>query len=201
MESTFYGRCQAGCTLPAVPSKQRGQQTRNSHDTETQRAEAAGERRERAKTLERRGLRPGLSLLTGTVLQSLLGREDTPRHSASRRPDTNVHLGPQATGCHHLSSCPTGEVGTSGGHWSEVWDDPPQYSAPCWVSRGRSLWPPRHPPSSQAAGPALHTRPALERGAFHAYFVLCTVQKELTAPALAPSPALISHPVSSQLAS
>lgn len=34
-------------------------------------------------------------------------------------PDTKVHLRPQATGCHHLSSCPTGEVGTSGGHWSE----------------------------------------------------------------------------------
>ena len=60
---------------------------------------------------------------------------------------------------------------------------------------------PATPASPQAAGPALHNRPALERGTFHAYFVLCTVQKELTAPALAPSPALISHPESSQLAS
>lgn len=50
-------------------------------------------------------------------------------------PDTKVHLRPQATGCHHLSSCPTGEVGTSGGHWSEGWGAPPQSSVPCWVSR------------------------------------------------------------------
>lgn len=141
MESTFYGRCQAGCTLPTVPSKQRGQQTRNSHDTDTQRAEAAGERRERAKTLERRGLRPGLSLLTGTVLQSLLGGEDTPRHRASRRPDTNVHLGPQATGCHHLSSCPTGEVGTS---------------VDTGVKCGMTLPSPQRPAGSAEEGPSGH---------------------------------------------
>ena len=137
--------------------------------------------------LERRGLRPftGLSLLTGTVLQSLLGREDTPRHSASRRPDTNVHLGPQATGCHHLSSCPTGEVGTSGGHWSELWDDPPQSSAPCWVSRGRSLWPPRHPrqPPSRGSRPP---QPA-SSGARDFSCLLCSLHSSKGAHSPSPS--------------
>lgn len=58
-------------------------------------------------------------------VQSMLGREDTPRHMLPGAPDTTVHLRPQATGCHHLSSCPTGEMGTSDGHWSEGWGEPP----------------------------------------------------------------------------
>lgn len=150
---------------------------------------------------EGRGLQPstGPSPLTGTEPELSLHRAErtAPDTELPRAPDTKVHLRPQATGCHHLLSCPTGEVGTSGGHWSEGWGDPPRSSAPCWVSRKGGPFPlPR-----QATGPARYARTALERRTFHAYFVLATVQKELTAPALAPGPALISHPSSSQLAS
>lgn len=76
--------------------------------------------------------------------------------------------------------------------------DPPQSSVPCWVSR---KWGGPFSLPLQAAGPACCARTALERGTFHAYFVLSTVQKELAVPALTPGPALISHPSSSQLAS
>lgn len=78
------------------------------------------------------------------VVQAMLGQKDSPGHSASwrpfrvtctglpSRPGTNVHLKPQATGCHHLSFCPPGEVGMS----SEVWGPSPALSA-LLAQRGR----------------------------------------------------------------
>lgn len=82
------------------------------------------------------------------VVQAMLGQKDSPGHSASwrpfrvtctglpSRPGTNVHLRPQATGCHHLSLCPPGEVGMSSGYHSEVWGPSPALSA-LLAQRGR----------------------------------------------------------------
>lgn len=109
---------------------------------------------------ERRGPRPstGPSPLMGTEPEFSLRRAErtAPDTELPRAPDTKAHLRPQATGCHHLSSCPTGEVGTSGRHRSEGWGDPPRSSVPCWVSRKAGSLSP--PPTSLRSRPLRQDR-------------------------------------------
>lgn len=102
---------------------------------------------------------------------------------------SNLHLRPQATGCHHLSCGPTDQprtrCGSQVGTQVKCEGGPPLCSDPCWVSRGRVPLP--FSPGKPATCPAPATPSQLsELGTFDVYFVLSIVQKELRSPRTRP---------------
>lgn len=101
-------------------------------------------------------------------------------------PGTNFHLRPQATGCHHLSSCPTRVGRESDGCWKESCGRASPVFRPLLGQQTR-VPPPPHPASSRSVELQMFTlfSPQLKRSS-----------------AASPAPASLNlHPGSSQLAS